>query len=139
MSGDLEDFLRRAAQRRQAKAAQQQQPAERQRPQYSDSRTERIVRATEPEEILEAEIVEEDPDSFSARMRRLEEAKRDRLTDEFWCITNAPDGSPADESSRDVVLSGNPARDLIKLIRQPGGLQQAILMREIFDRPEHRW
>ena len=142
MSGDLEDFLRRAAQRRQAKAAgQQQQPAAPQRPQYSDRRTERVVRTVEPEEILEAEIVEEDPNSFSARMRRVEEAKRAaaKVQAELAEKLQKTKGVTPKSSGVGVALSGHAARDIINLLRQPGGIQQAILLREILDRPEHRW
>ena len=63
MARDLDDFLRRAAQRRQAKAAEQrqaQQPERRVRPQYSDARTERIARPVEEaEEVLMAEVVDD--------------------------------------------------------------------------------
>jgi hypothetical protein len=142
MSGDLEDFLRRAAQRRQAKAAQQQPPAPRQRPQYSDRRTERIVRPVEADEILTAEIVEEeDPNSFQARMRRVEEAKRAAAKARAEAtpkLKKVKTGQPR-SSGVGAALSGNPAQDLLRLLRQPGGIQQAILLREIFDRPEHRW
>ena len=56
MSGDLEDFLKRAAERRQAKAAQQA-PPKRVPPQYSDSRTERVPRPAPTNDVVEAQIV----------------------------------------------------------------------------------
>ena len=31
------------------------------------------------------------------------------------------------------------AQDLIRLLQQPGGIKQAILLKEILERPEHRW
>jgi hypothetical protein len=142
MSGDLEDFLRRAAQRRQAKAAQQQPPPPRQRPQYSDRRTERIVRPVETDEILTAEIVEEDdPNSFQARMRRVQEAKRAAQKAQAEAAQKLKKIARARPKSSGVgpALSGHPARDLVRMLQQPGGIQQAILLREILDRPEHRW
>ena len=144
MSGDLEDFLKRAAQRRQAKAAQaqQQQPAQRQPPQYSDRRTERVVRAAEPEEILTAEIVEEeDPNSFAARLRRVEEAKRAAEKVQAEVAKKIRRGKRTRSSGAAVAsaVTGQPADSLVALLRRPGGMKQAILLREIFDRPEHRW
>ena len=154
MAGDLEDFLRRAAQRRQAKAAQQQQStqqsSQRQPPQYSDRRTERVARRPEdtervarrPEdEVLAAEVIEDDLNSFSARLKRVEEAKRvakqveaeaaAELQRSHGGRVRTVDGAPGS--------TGDPARDLIRMLQQPGGIQQAILLREIFERPEHRW
>jgi hypothetical protein len=144
MSGDLEDFLRRAAQRRQAKAAQQSQPApRRQPPQYSDRRTERVVQPREADEVLTAEIVEDDPDSFSARLRRLEEAKQAAAKAEAEAakkLAKARGKSLRPKSpSVAVALSENPTQELVKMLRNSGGIRQAILLREILDRPEHRW
>ena len=34
---------------------------------------------------------------------------------------------------------GTPAEQLLDLIRRPGGMQQAFLLREILERPEERW
>ncbi len=139
MSGDLEDFLRRAAQRRQAKTAQQQQsqPAQRPRPQYTDQRTERVARIPDQDEILTAEIVEED--SFAARRRRLEAAKQAATKAEAEAAEQMKRVAGSKHSTAPVILSGNPAQDLLKMLKRPGGIQQAILLREIFDRPEHRW
>ncbi len=159
MSGDLEDFLRRAAQRRQAKAAQQPAAPQRQRPQYSDRRTERVARDVDAEPILTAEIVEDDPNSFSARLRRVEEAKkaaakaqaeaanklaqvragRSRGSASSSSQGSGNQGSGNQGSGTAVAMSGDPTQDLLRLLRQPGGIRQAILLREILDRPEHRW
>ena len=35
--------------------------------------------------------------------------------------------------------SGHPAQDRIRTLQRPGGIQQAILLREILERPTHRW
>jgi hypothetical protein len=145
MSGDLEDFLRRAGQRRQAKADQQQQPpqrqpAQRQPPQYSDRRTERVAKIPE-DEVLTAGIVEDDPNSFAARLQRKEEAKRaaKQVEAEAAAKLKKSHGGRARSSLVSAAPSGHPAQDLIRLLQQPGGIQQAILLREILDRPEHRW
>jgi hypothetical protein len=150
MSGDLEDFLRRAAQRRQAKAAQQRggpggKPASgsRTRPQYSDSRTERLVRADEADEVLMAEIVEDEDESIAARMRRLEQAKREAAEAEAVLEQKKKNKSAAvggrTSEPSEKLLTGNPADDLIRMLQQPGGIQRAILLKEILERPEDRW
>ncbi|MDA8743223.1 hypothetical protein N9N28_01205 [Rubripirellula amarantea] len=145
MAGDLEDFLRRAAQQRQAKAAQQRQaqqaPPPRLKPQYSNSRTERTVRSSvEPEEILVAEVIE-DENSISARRRRVEQAKQraKEAEQELARRTQKSSRGSSSQSDRSVASTGDPIADLLANLRRPGGVQQAILLREILDRPEHRW
>ena len=140
----LEDFLRRAAQRRQAKSAQQSQPApRRQPPQYSDRRTERSVQPREADEVLAAEVVEDDPNSFSARLRRLEEAKQAAAKAEAEAAKKLAKAGVKRGRSKSsgvaLALSGNPTQNLIRMLRHSGGIRQAILLREILDRPEHRW
>lgn len=143
MSGDLEDFLRRAAQRRQAKAAQQQQQQQpqqrRQPPQYSDRRRERVVRAEPVDEVLTAEIVEEN--SIAARMRHLEESKQAAAQAEAEAKQKLAKVQKGRRSAAAAVAvsTGNPTFDLIQSLRTSNGIRQAILLREILDRPEHRW
>ena len=148
MSGDLEDFLRRAAQRRQAKTAQQQQAAQptprRAQPRYSDSRTERLVQPVnglrdEIDEVLTAEIVEED-DFYSQQVRQ-RDAQRRKIKEAQQVarqlkskIKKKPTTIPTSPPS-----TGDANADLFASLRQPGGLKQAILLREIMDRPVHRW
>ncbi|MCH5374095.1 MAG: hypothetical protein JJ992_08970 [Planctomycetes bacterium] len=152
MSGDLEDFLRRAAQRRRDKEAQQRgatgQPAgsrstNKTRPQYSNSRSERIVSAEEADEVLEAELVEDElHDSIAARMRRLEAARRAAAEthSHLGSLSHDEDQQKAKTTvGGGKFLTGDPAQDLIRLLREPRGIQQAILLKEILDRPEHRW
>ena len=151
MSGDLEDFLRRAAQRRQAKAADSRgaqgqaggsRPDAKSRPQYSNRKTERLVLADEADEVLMAEVVEGHEDSISLRMQRLEAAKRAAAEAEAELARRKAKRSSQSttfEVRGGIPFSGNPVQDLLKLLRQPGGVQQAILLKEILDRPEHRW
>ncbi|TWT76411.1 hypothetical protein CA13_69050 [Planctomycetes bacterium CA13] len=167
MSGDLEDFLRRAAQRRQAKAGQakagqgnagqakpagasrqratQQPPpakSTRQRPEYSNSRSERLVRPVE-EEIVVAEIVEDVDSEWQQRRRRIEEAKRaaKQAQAEVGRQVSKLKKKSTDQTPVPVspLGTGHAIDDLLNLIHRPGGMQQAILLREILDRPEHRW
>lgn len=140
MSGDLEDFLRRAAQRRQAKAAQQRQPAaRRQPPQYSDRKTERVARIPE-DEVLTAEV-DHDSNSIAARMQRLEDAKRAAKKAEAEAAEKLKKahGGRTRASLMTAETTGHPVHNLIRTLQRPGGIQQAILLREILERPEHRW
>jgi len=96
-----------------------------------------------PDEVMTAEIVEDDPNSYAARLRRLEEAKQAAAIAEAEAakkLTRAKGKRGGSKSSGvAVALTGNKTRDLIKMLRHSGGIQQAILLREILDRPEHRW
>ncbi len=89
-----------------------------------------------------AEVVEDHEDSISVRMQRLEAAKRTAAEAEAEVARRKAKRS-AHASTFEVrggtPYTGHPAQDLLKLLRQPGGLQQAILLKEILDRPEHRW
>lgn len=148
MAGDLEDFLRRAAQRRQQKAAQAQPQPQPKRvpPQYSDSRTERIVRPVNLDDqgpldqpVLAAEIVDDDSSLYAQRMQKVEDARRAAASAKRVADDLARRSSQKTPSAGSLGPTGVPIQDLVNLLRQPGGIQQAILLREIFDRPEHRW
>ncbi|MEO1525255.1 MAG: hypothetical protein AAFX06_07445 [Planctomycetota bacterium] len=143
MAGDLEDFLKRAAERRAAKQRQQggggpapqqqrpqpQQPIQRPAPQ----RPQPQQRYEEP--IPVAEVVEP-VNPLAEQQRRLEEAKkkaeeaREKLAKQM-----RGNKGKADQASTGVVLSGSPAEQLLAMLRQPNGIQQAFLLREILERP----
>ncbi len=157
MAGDLEDFLRRAAARRQAKAGQaaapaqpqpqqQQSRAQRARQEYTNRNTERQVRQ---EDIVVAEVVEEDP--FAARRQKIANAKKlaakaraqanKAENKQKAAKASAKQAAKAASKSKSAAkvgpeLGGAPIDDLLKLIRQPNGIQQAVLLREILDRPK---
>ena len=169
MSGDLEDFLKRAAERRQAKAAQQKQSAPQKRvpPQYSDRRTERTPKSVPDAEIVEAQLVtasvvenvavaqavtgSQDRSRQAGRSGGRKATKADaapsRLARE--AETQAAAGNAGDSDSTPYSQSnsttdsqksgGFSAEDLVAMLKRPGGVQQALLLREILDRPEHRW
>lgn len=153
MAGDLEDFLRRAAERRKAKEGggggqpqrPPQQPAARpaqgppdrpqQRPQQQRQRP------PEPEPVLVAEVVEI-PDPFQVRREQIAEAKAAAEKAKAAAAKQASQ-LPATASGKakpaPIESTGNVAKDLIQMLRRPGGISQAILLREILERPEHRW
>jgi hypothetical protein len=169
MSNDLEDFLRRAAARRQAAAAskpqQQQQPSAppprqqseparpigNQRPanqnppvnQDRNSNQQRSIqqrpmrpqtREAEPV-ILEARVVDSPSDAGSGQQAAVQRA-RDAAK-----RANQRSGKTVSNAARSKASSPMPTAmdDLIAALRTPQGIRQAILMREILDRPEHRW
>ena len=157
MAGDLEEFLKRAAARRQAKTQQQeaapppQRAAQRPTPQrsthvseYSDRRRERLVRdPSDSEPILVAEIVQEAPDPLAKRRQAIEEAKKEAARAEAEAAGRLAKLQEArGVSGKDNValtFTGDARADLVRLLRQPGGIKQAILLREILDRPVDRW
>ncbi len=152
MSGDLEDFLRRAAQRRQAKAAQANQPAAapRKRPQYSNSRTERVARTVETDratdEVLVAEVV--DHNSINKHDRRKTSTEQQQQQQQAKAVekqagtaaaNSATDRSSSKRDAASAALNSQAGIELLNALRSPGGVRQAILLREILDRPTHRW
>ncbi|MEM9366538.1 MAG: hypothetical protein AAGD07_11125 [Planctomycetota bacterium] len=122
MSRDLEEFLRRAAELRQQKAAEEQsraQPVRAPRP-YSDRTRERRQMAEQElaeDVVLAAEVVDES-DAIVAETVDVSYARQ------------KPDAMVSDSPA------GSPAAELIEMLKSPGGLQKAFLMREILDRPK---
>ena len=149
MSGDLEDFLRRAAQRRQAKSAQRSQPqAARSKPQYSNRQTERVVDAVIVDEPLMAEVIAEDSNPLAAQQRHLQESRKAAALAQAEAAKKlskikgrrrSKGRAAASSGPSRLALSGVTSEDLIRLLSTPQGIRQAILLREVLDRPEHRW
>ncbi len=160
MAGDLEDFLRRAAARRQAQADQPQptpRPPSQPRPEYSNRRTEHPPRATErppralerqEPEVIVAEIME-DSSSISERMQRQEEA-RQAAREAETIIKNRGRSTRSRATRSRSTRSRSKGRlssegtenlrdGLIEALKSPGGIRKAILLREILERPTHRW
>lgn len=161
MAGDLEDFLRRAAERRaqkqqaggggqagggQAGRQRQQRPtpqAPRPKPEYTEARRERQVRQEIEEAIPVAEIVEP-VNPLAEQQRRLAESKRKaeevraKMAEQYGGNSGAAAAAP---SPAQPLFSGDatPAEQLLELLQRPGGIQQAFLLREILERPQDRW
>jgi len=187
MSGDIEDFLRRAAERRQQRQAAKAPPAPvaRQRPEYSDSRSERYVsRRDEDDDSVDVVPVEAIEEPLSRRIAELKRkqaaAQSNRSVGRESSVgrnsppnqsRNAPpaqirgSGSRGDEPQQsgqataraeDLIATIAPAKsyaapppasttvgvgipELLRMLQTPHGLRNAMLIREILDRPEHRW
>lgn len=153
MAGDLEDFLKRAAERRAQKQQQaggaarpapkprpQQQPRQQPQQQYTQAKRERQIRQPVQEAIPVAEVV--DPNSSLAERREKARSKkrsddaRERVARQQRAI-HETDG-PIDRGVISVA-GGTSVEQLLDLIQRPGGMQQAFILKEIFDRPEERW
>ncbi len=160
MADNLEDFLRRAAERRQAKSGQRPAAppaAAPVRPEYTNSRTERVPKAELVDEVPlqailldESDLAETVPQHVlthqveRARMQKARKQKKGVGT------VKPVEPPPAVKSVGETTATANtsgytgaPSPDavaqLLQLIKRPGGLTQAILMNEILTRPEHRW
>ncbi len=146
MSNDLEEFLRRAAERRRAKQEKKPPPARPSSPpQYTDARSERVVReeVIEDDELPVATLVQDlTPHSLAAPGERSLSTHPMEGTANVRLDGLRPDvaaaSTPVLPHTRRDVEQPSPG-DLVKLLRSPGGLRQAILLREVFDRPQHRW
>ncbi len=155
MSGDLEDFLRRAAQRRQKKSAEPAAtPPQRRRPEYSDSRRERVTEPIEVAEVVddavEPELIDQMGQSIAEQRKRIREAEQ-RAADIRAQAKKKAKAAEKTKTASDKHRVGSrsqpppsglvvPTRDdLIALLARPDGLRQAIMMKEILERPEHRW
>ncbi|QDV57720.1 hypothetical protein [Rosistilla oblonga] len=152
MSDDIEAFLRRAAQRRKEQAARKAAPTAKPRPQYTDSRAERKIREQQVEEIVEPEIIEQ-ADGFSQLSSRHLQAEHfaggvgqadDKMDAHIQQVfdhqVSKLASEPADVSSQSQALAdGEIAKALIDMLQTSNGVQQAFLLREIIERPTHRW
>ncbi len=157
MADNIEDFLRRAAERRQAKAAQAPKPAPAPaRPEYTNSRTERLPKAELVDEAPLQAILVESPEQGASvpqhvLMHQVERARAQQARKKkkgegtvkpvgppATVITAAEIANPTSQAA-DQANVDNPVQQLMELMKRPGGMTQAIIMNEILARPEHRW
>ncbi|MEZ6090948.1 MAG: hypothetical protein R3C05_23595 [Pirellulaceae bacterium] len=151
MADDIEAFLRRAAQRRKEQAGRKQPAPPRPRPEYTDSRTERQVQRERPEDIVvEAELIDDTAglsqlaghhlknEHLASQIEMADEKMEAHLTKVFdHSVGKLGPGQSFDASQ--AMAEGDIAKTLISLLQSPQGLQQALLLREVIDRPTHRW
>lgn len=184
MSGDIEDFLRRAAQRRQMRQGaqgNQPQPAAGQSPRAFAPMERAVVAVPQEEEVEPALLSEplarrleelkrrnelanqaEDAQRQGTQQRRqkaqAEKAKRTQgqksggpksgpnielvpKSQPRKGAASGPEAAMTEEPNApaDAAQISQEIQELLQMMRSPQGLRSAILMREIFDRPEHRW
>lgn len=162
-NNDIEEFLKRAAQRRQTKPAQAPSPPATPRPEYTDAKLERIPRNREDDAPVQAILIEENSagESVAAHMKGLskQRAQSERKADQrraggtvkpveppvstkpsegsYVPKTRAPSVAPQTVLGDD---SGFTVADrLVTMLQKPEGMMQAMLLQEILKRPEDRW
>ncbi|QEG41643.1 hypothetical protein [Roseimaritima ulvae] len=152
MAGDIEEFLRRAAERRQQRAnqrnAQQQQATRPAAPQYTDRATERLPRAerraqqappyqppVQQAEPLLAEIIEDDEHESMSQRRRSREAE-DQAKVDSELQRHSEEGK---QERSDRGEQSNAAEDIIRLLKSPNGMKQAVILREILEPRSNFW
>ncbi len=155
LNQEIEEFLRRAAQRR---GAQTRRPTPAPPPQESELRLE-VIPDPEPARLAPlgagvAEHVQKHmaTEEFGVRAahladdvvrseQQLEQHVLKTLTHQVGRLADtsaeAEDKSAAAAAESKKQEFG--ADDLRSLVTNPASLRQAIVLREIFDRPEHRW
>jgi len=164
-NNDIEEFLRRAAQRRQAKSSQapaSSPPSVSARPEYTSAKSERIPRNRDDEAPIQAVLVDEDvfSESVADHMKGLSKkrAQTTKQSDERRAGGTVKPVEPPSMVSGDSFYvakerapsvapqtvvgdaSGFTVADrLVTMLRQPEGMMQAILLQEILKRPEDRW
>ena len=166
MTGNLDDFLKRAAQRRaQSEAAkrgqqrQQSAPPPR-RPEYTDQRRERQVVVTDDDDdVVVAEVVqprrgESQPyrqfptsstgsaqpssgNSASIFETRARDAAVVSVTRQD--VTESQSIQRGSELPAAAIVERPAAHPLVAVFKNPQSIAQAILMREVLDRPVDRW
>lgn len=157
MAGELEDFLRRAAQRRGENAAARParpQPQPPRRPEYTDRNRERSMSMPDPdEEVVVADLVPSVVEETRSGRPRAGSGSQP-LAETSLSATNRPLGDagkrPLGHAGRaphvasqvtdnTEVPASATVKALLLLMTDPAGIRQAILAREILDPPHHRW
>lgn len=149
MAGDLEDFLRRAAQRRGENAAAREnrpQPQPPRRPEYTDRNRERSMSTSDhDEEVVIADVVPsegEERHSDRAQPASDREASGDApsagINRTLGRAGRAPHVASVVTDNTEIPASET-VEALLRLMTDPSGIRQAILAREILDPPHHRW
>lgn len=162
MPDDIEDFLKRAAQRRQAKSTQPAPvplaPAS-SRPEYTNARLERIPRSRNDDDQPVQAVLVDERESRESVARQLRAADQQRLQavrvtaarraggtvkpvepavqPSYAAAERAPSIAP--QTARGDNMGFTAADRLVTMLQKPEGMFQAILLQEILQRPEHRW
>lgn len=161
-SDDIEEFLKRAAQRRQSKPATAPPPAPA-RPEYTDARSERVPRNRDDDAPVQAILVEDvrPEESVAAHMKGLSKkrAQSERQSNRRRAggSVKPVDAPPSPKSLESVyapqtlapsiapqtIVGDNAgftvADRMVTMLQKPEGMMQAMLLHEILRRPEERW
>ena len=155
MARDIEEFLRKAAERR-AQAQRGGQPAPAQPPRPAAQQPRPFSPPREEERVVEAVIV--DPDIVieshrgireqasayqSQPVDQADEKMESHLNQVFehdlGSLRHAPSSKPGSTPEASSGEDATVAEELLRMIQTPHSLRSAIILREILERPEHRW
>lgn len=156
MSNDIEDFLKRAAQRRQAKSSQTPVPPVKP---YATIPSDRTPRNRGDVVVPMQAILLDDNHSGEPVAKHMQAIEKERLRAAKDAVTRRAGGtvkpvqlptsltyvvpertaSVAPQTSTGDNMGFTVADRLITMLRQPEGMMQAMLLQEILQRPEHRW
>jgi hypothetical protein len=172
MPRDLEDFLRRAAQRRAenetVRREQQQRDEQASRrprsPEYTDRNAERQAAFEEYDDEDEQTVfIGKEVDAggetnlgtplgeaaarqdagqsdWGQSLDQSDQRVAERLKQTFDHEVGNLDDSPGFAGQpREGVADRRAAREIIRLLQSPQGVRQALMLREILDRPRSRW
>ncbi|WP_153555720.1 hypothetical protein [Roseimaritima sediminicola] len=161
MAGDIEEFLRRAAERRQQRArqrnAQQRQHTERpSAPQYTDRNRERVPQTPIPvaplaepvshqAEPLMAEIIEDDEQETllkrgqARRIERDAKAAKERSDRKNRSQGRRSEGRSSETGSTAQHSEIKATEELLRMLRSPQGIRQAVLLKEILEPRSNVW
>ncbi|MBP87793.1 MAG: hypothetical protein CMJ64_13900 [Planctomycetaceae bacterium] len=161
MAGDIEEFLRRAAQRREGKSdpPPQQRPQPRREPQVLEAEVIDEVEIVQPN-ILRGDSVSEhvsehiETSDVAERLSHLGEtvdAADDRMEDhlheyfehdlgQLGARTSIAEDSTLDDDGPVLEeVTTSPESHFVQMLSDPSSIHDAIILSEILNRPEDRW
>ena len=138
MAGNIEDFLRRAISQKLGKRVEDveilpESQAPTRAPSGMESGDEGVANHlnTSPYDKRASRLT----DDISHADERLEEHLHDAFDHDVGALDHQEDGvsKVPDQDKKDS------RKNLLQMFRSKSALRNAILVREVFDRPEHRW
>jgi hypothetical protein len=136
MPRDLEEFLRKAAQRRQqqrgsgsADFAAEKPEVRAKSPSRSKPPVESSLESRRPSRPSKVDLADE----------RMDAQLHDHFDHGLGGLAEPTHSVTASDSPDAATDQSNIMADLIYRLQQPEGVQQAILLNEILNRPTHRW
>lgn len=136
MPRDLEEFLRKAAQRRQqqrggrpADFAAEKPGARQERPSRVKPSVESSLASRRPSQPSKVDLADE----------RMDAQLHDHFDHGLGGLAKPTHSVTASDSNDSETDRSTVMTDLIQMLQQPEGVQQAVLLNEILNRPTHRW
>jgi hypothetical protein len=119
----------------------QRPAAPRPKPEYTEAKRERLVRPPVEEPVPGVELAQQPIGQLAEKRERAAKAKKKAAESRERVAQQQRDIHEPTAADRGVIsiAGGSPIEQLLDLMRRPGGIQQAFLLREILERPEERW